>query len=193
MVDRFPIRTTETQRIEEVAVIRVCEPLAVKRQPRLLLEGLGLGAAVSKAEQVLAPRAKITVSEPLTEAIAWHGKFLKPLPKSEQPDHFRVRNESLAITLAKNPANFDAIVIELDYAIDPFLTSAKRKEHYFPALSQAKEALRPLGKLAIHCENQAPILEKALEDSGFEVEHLLEAPHKRSKAKHPIMIATLPA
>jgi len=192
VVDRFPIRSTEMARIEEVAVIRTCEPLAVKRQPRLLLEGLGLGIAVAKAEQVMAPRAKITVAEAVSEIVSWHGTFLPLLPSSTQPDHFRVSRESLATTLAANPETYDAIVLELDYAIDPFLISSRRVDDYLPAIAQLLMSLRPRGKVAIHSTKEAPPLSKALEISGFEVEHRLEAPHKRSKARHHLTIGSLP-
>ena len=192
IVDRFPIRSTETARIEEVAVILTCEPLAVKRQPRLLLEGLGLGSAVAKAEQVMAPRARITVAEPVAEIVSWHGTLLPPLPKSAQPEHFKVCQQSLAETLEANPDTYDSIVIELDYAIDPFLTSSKRVDDYLQGVSQLKTSLRARGKVAIHSERMDVHLSKALEISGFAVEHRLEAPHKRSKARHHLTIGSLP-
>ena len=192
VVDRFPVRSTEMARIEEVAVILTCEPLAVKRQPRLLLEGLGLGLALAKAEQVMAPRAKIVVAEAVSKIISWHGTFLPALPRSTQPDHFKVRQQSLSATLAANPETYDAIIVELDYAIDPFLTSSKRVDDYLPAVSQLQMGLRERGKVAIRSERKDPALIKALEMTNFEVEHRMEAPHKRSKARHHLTIASLP-
>lgn len=192
VVDRFPIRSTETARIEEVAVILTCEPLAVKRQPRLLLEGLGLGNSVAKAHQVMAPRAKITVAEPVADIVRWHETFLPALPKSAQPEHFKVCQQSLAATLEANPDTYDAIVVELDYAVDPFLVSSKRVDDYLPTVSQLQMSLRARGKVAIHSPRKDPALSKALEISGFDVEHRLEAPHKRSKARHHLTIGALP-
>ena len=192
-VNRVPIRTTEAARVEEIAVIEACEPLAGKRQPRVLIEGLGLGVAARKALQVLPPRGRVTVAEVLPAVVEWQRRFLEPIV-APQPDHFRIRSRSLLESLEEQPAHYDAVLLELDYALDPFLKSGTRPAHYRAPLGILKTALRPLGRLVIHSVTKDPALMKALQLERFHVDHRLEGPHKRSKGrKQSLTIATLPA
>lgn len=190
--DRILVRATASTRIQEIAVIEVCQPLAAKRQPRVLIEGLGLGAAARKALQVLPPRGYVTVAEAAPAIIEWQRRFLRPLPVSN-PEHFRVLPKSLRLCLETHPNYFDAVVLELDYAVDPFLESASRPAQYRPAVELLKQALRPRGRLAIHGQEKDASLIKALENHGFIVDHRLEAPHKKSKARrHHLTFAQIP-
>ncbi len=191
--DRVLFRSTETRRIEEVAVIGVCEPLAVKRQPRLLLEGLGLGQAARKALQVLPPRGHVTVAEPIGALADWQGKFLPPI-SPKKPDHFQIVPQSLQDCLEERPGSFDAVILEVDYLLEAFLESASRPKAYRASLQGLKRALRPRGRLAIHTPDRDGALMRALQGEGFLVEHRMESPHKRSKARrHHMLLATLPA
>ncbi len=192
-VDRVLFRSTETARLHEIAAIEACEPLAAKRQPRVLVEGLGLGVAARKALQVLPPRGWVTVAEVLPAMIEWQRKFFEPLV-APQPDHFRIRRRSLRECLEEQPAHFDAILLELDYPLDPFLESGTRPGHYRAPLGLLKRALRPRGQLVIHSMTKDPVLLKALQTERFRVDHRFEAPHKRSKARKPsLTFARLPA
>lgn len=191
--DRIPVRETGMARVEEVAVIAVCQPLAVKRQPRVLLEGFGLGTAARKAIQVLPPRGFVTVAEGCEDMVVWQRRHLPPV-EAPKPDHFRVLRQSLRECVRTNPASFDGIVLELDYVIDPFLETGSRPAHYVEGLQMLRGALRERGSLAIHSREKDIQLMKALEAEGFVVEHRLEAPHKRSKARrHHLVLASLPA
>ncbi|MFT4641893.1 MAG: spermidine synthase [Verrucomicrobiales bacterium] len=193
-VDRYPVRSSETSRIQEIGVIQICEPLGMKRQPRLLLEGIGLGAATRMALQILLPRGRVMVAESVPEIIEWQRTYLEPLPKVNPPEHLRILPMSLSQCLQAHPESFDGIALELDYAIDPFLESSAKIADYFYPLTLLKQALREKGQVAIHSEAKDVPLIKALEEEGFVVEHRIEAPHKRSKScRHHITFAQLSA
>ena len=191
-VDRFPIRSSDTARVQEITVVQICESLAVKRQPRILLEGIGLGTAMGKAVQMLEPRGRVVVAEAIPTIIEWQRTLMKPVPIPKEPEVLRILQQPLAQSLQESPETFDGIILELDYAIDPFLESSAKPSHYLMPLALLKQALRERGQLAIHSEAKDVSLIKALEHAGFVVEHRMEAPHKRSKArKHHITFARL--
>lgn len=192
--DRVLVRSSDVTRIDEVAVVEACQPLAAKRQPRVLIEGLGLGAAARKALKVLPPRGRLVVAEAVPAIMAWNRQFLEPIPRPKFPEHFRVVPESLRACLEKHPAYFDAILLELDYALDPLLESGQRPSVYRAPIVQLKQALRPRGQLVIRSLDADPAMAKALRLEGFTVEGRAEAPHKRSRARrHYLTCAQLPA
>ncbi len=193
MVDRLVVRCSTAARVLEAAAIQVTEPLVGKRQPRVLLEGLGLGYAVRKVLQVLPPRARVTVAEPVRELISWQSAYLDPLPEPAKPDHLCVRAQSFRDSLEAHPETFDSMILERDYPVDPFLVEASKPAAYRDAIALLKSALRPRGRLAIHLDGKDVALVKALTSAGFQVDHHTATPHKRSKTRQHFLVATMRA
>ncbi len=181
MLDRGVLRSLDATLAEEKAVVHACQHLAPKRQPRLLLDGLGLGVALVKARAVLPPRAKIHVAEPEAAVVQWHRQYLNTLTEDDlSSDHLTILDQSLKAALQEHEDYFDAVILDSEEAPSPLITNPREAKRHVPAL---KRALRSGGRAVLRSGSRDRAIQAIFAREGFRVDEHLEPIHKRSKSR----------
>lgn len=194
-VDRAPHYASDSVACQQTMAREAFQVLKVKRQPRALLEGLGLGFVLEGALDILPPRAQITVAEAVVDLPAWFASSLSTLHPTAFLDDPRVvvRAQNLLGCLddADQPA-FDAIVLDPDFSLCPSFRLAITKKPQ-AMVQRLKHALRIGGRCVIRLEDRSPALARAFKLEGFSLSERLVHPSGREKGrKHLILTAALP-
>lgn len=156
----------------------VCEALANRAAPRLLIGGLGMGCTLRATAEGLPETASIEVSE-LTPAVErWCSGPLAEINAHVLDDpRVRVMIADVSRTIAQRAAarsapRFDAIVIDLYEG--PHAKTHPRFDPFYGtrAIDATRRALSPGGLFAVWSEAPDSAFEKRLKGVGFEVERI---------------------
>lgn len=169
-LDGRVVMTSAAHRSERLLAELATSELAVSRDPRVLVAGLGLGYTLRAALDTLGPDAEVVVAELLPAVVQWCRGPLAALSGNALGDprvrvvERDVRCEIEAAAASRRP--FDAIALDLFEgprgADDPLLGAR--------ALRRIRRALTPAGVLAVWSERPEAGFERALARSGFAFE-----------------------
>lgn len=142
--------------------------LAARREPEVLLGGLGMGFTLRAALDALPPRARVVVAELHPVVVEWCRGPLAPLTGAAVHDP-RVCVEICDVArLIGSGRCFDAIAVDL--FAGP--RGPGRDDPHFggAALARVRGALRPGGVFGVWSEQPDAAFEKRLRAAGFRVE-----------------------
>ncbi len=168
-----------------------CRLVAARRNPRVLIGGLGMGLTLRAALDSLPSSARVMVAELNPVVAGWCRGPLAGLTKNAASDPrvtIVIDNVAAVIARSAQPGSqrFDAIIIDLyegpgsatDAHHDPFYGSR--------ALKTTAAALTPGGAFGVWGENPDAAFEKRLAAAGFSVERLRPG---RGGLRHVVYIA----
>lgn len=166
------LMNSSSSRSEIVLGQSACNIVAARKQPRVLVGGLGMGLTLRAVLDSLPSSAHIVVAELNPVVVAWCRGPLSGLTDCAVDDPrvtVMIDDVSSLISKAARPGaeRFDAVIIDLyegpgaetDVRDDPFYGSL--------ALKRTAAALSPGGVFAVWGENSDPSFEKRLSASGF--------------------------
>ncbi len=159
--------SSAAHRSESVLGELACERCRLRRSPRVLLGGLGMGFTLRAVLDALSPRARVTVAELHPAVVEWCRGPLAPLTGAAVEDP-RVTLElaDVATVVARaDPESFDAIA--LDLFVGPRAPRPDDRHYGADALARLCAALRPEGTLAVWSEQEDPPFAKLLSRSGL--------------------------
>lgn len=152
-----------------------CRSLEGRRNPRVLVGGLGMGFTLRAVLDALPPGGRAVVAELNPVVVRWCAGPLAALTnRAAQDPRVEVRVEDVAAVIrraAAGPADdrFDAVVLDLYEG--PHAGSQRRDDPLYgqDAIGRAKASLRPGGVFAVWGENYDAGFEKRLRGAGFSV------------------------
>ncbi len=169
-----------------------CEKLGDNAKPRLLIGGLGMGFTLAAALKAVGPDAEVVVSELVPEVVTWNRTLIgAPAGDPLNDKRSRVIVGDVADILRQQPAQFDAILMDVDNGPEALVRRENNWLYSAAGLRATRVALRPRGVLAVWSSSPDRAFSKRLQQAGFDVcEHVVR-PHRAGKGpRHHIWIGT---
>ena len=171
-----------------------CRNVAHRRQPRILIGGLGMGFTLAAALRVLGSDTAITVAELIPAVVAWNRGPLADLAGRPLDDpRVVVREVDVALMLREKERAFDAIILDVDNGPEGLTRGGNDWLYGLSGLGAAFAALTPGGVLAIWSAHSDRAFAGRLSQCGFQVEEApVRASGGRKGARHLIWLAERP-
>ena len=164
------LMSTRQHHSEEQLATLACAPLALARQPRVLIGGLGFGFTLRAALEVLPPAATVIVAELVPAVVAWNRDPAYALAGSLLDDpRVVVAIADVADVIARRRAPFDVILLDVDNGAAALSSSANARLYSTAGLAKARDALVPGGCLAVWSAGDDPPFAARMGRCGFTV------------------------
>jgi spermidine synthase len=162
-----------------------------RREPRVLVGGLGMGYTLRAVLDTVPEGARVTVVEIFPAVVSWNRGELAHLAREPlADDRVWVEEADVGAVIAANPRTFDAVLLDVDNGPAAF-TTARNKRLYGPrGLAAIHRSLLPGGVLGVWSADPDPPFERRLTRAGFRVRTETVSARRRTKGpKHTIFIA----
>ena len=162
-----------------------------RKNPKVLVGGLGMGFTLRAVLDAVPKSAKIMVAEILPAVIAWNHNELAHLAGSPLDDpRVAVVDRDVAEIIAAAPSAFDAVLLDVDNG-PAALTVTVNERLYGPSgLATIHRCLRPDGVLGVWSADPDKAFERRLAKAGFKVSTETVPARRGGKGpKHTIFIA----
>lgn len=185
------LMNSRTHGSEQEMVRVAAAALAGRKQPRVLVGGLGMGFTLRAVLDVLGPDAEVVVAELLPCVVEWNRGVLASLSRAALEDgRVTVAVADVVDVLAAHAAEFDVILLDTDNGPEAF-SSPRNALLYAPeGLATTRAALRPGGVLVVWSAFASRAFEKAMRQAGFAVRtHVVRARTDAGKgARHTLFV-----
>lgn len=179
---------------EKALATLVCERLAGRPAPRLLIGGLGMGFTLRAALSEAGAEARIVVAELVPAVIAWaRGPMAGIFGGSLDDPRVSLHEGDVAGPIGEARAAYDAILLDVDNGPGGLTREANDGLYSLAGLAAARTALRPGGVLAVWSSAPDGGFTTRLRRAGFAVEEARVRAHGKSGARHVIWLAQKPA
>ena len=177
---------------EQALADLVCEKIADRAAPHLLIGGLGMGFTLRAALARLGPGARCTVCELVPAVVDWaRGPMAPCFGDSLADPRLTMCEADVAELIRAGRASYDAILLDVDNGPDGLCRKANDRLYDSIGLAAAQAALRPGGVLAVWSVAPDAKFTGRLRKSGFAVEEVrVRANGARGGARHLIWLAT---
>jgi spermidine synthase len=191
MLGTNALMSTRLRGSEEALATLVCERLAGRPGPRLLIGGLGMGFTLRAALGALGRDARVVVSELVPAIIEWaRGPMAHVHGGSLDDPRVEVALSDVGDLIASARGSFDSILLDVDNGPDALSRETNDRLYDLDGLHRAKSALTPKGILAVWSAAPDPAFSRRLAKAGFAVEEVAVRAHAgRKGAKHMIWLA----
>ncbi len=189
-LDRIELMNSRLSGSEEALATLAAERLQGRRQPRVLIGGLGMGFTLRAALATFGSDATIVVSELVPVVVDWaRGPMAELFAGSLDDARVAVRVEDVAAIIRERRGAWDAILLDVDNGPDG-LTASANDALYGPAgLAEAGAALKPGGLLAVWSAYRDEAFAARLRRAGFRTEEKMVRAHRGKKgARHTIWL-----
>ena len=158
---------------EQALATLTCARLQNRPRARVLIGGLGMGFTLRAALETLGPEARIVVAELVPAVTAWARGPLSGLFAGSLDDpRVEVRVEDVNRTIQSGPAQYDAILLDVDNGPEGLTQRSNDRLYDVWGLKRARWALRPDGILAVWSGGPDRKFKARLQRSGFAVDEL---------------------
>lgn len=166
-----------------------------RREPRVLIGGLGMGFTLRATLEMLPADAHILVAELLPAIVDWNRGPLGPLANHPLKDRrVTIEVDDVGAVMRRRRASFDAILLDVDNGPDAFTATGNATLYGDAGLAAAREALRPGGLLAVWSAWEDRKFEHRLRYAGFAVRvERVRARLKQGGPRHTIFLGKVPA
>lgn len=169
-----------------------CEKIAARKQPRILIGGLGMGFTLRAALAVVGAGAEIVVAELVPAVIAWaRGPMAEVFGDSLNDPRLRIDEGDVGELIRSAKSTYDAILLDVDNGPEGLSRQANDALYDVAGLHAAHAALRPSGVLAVWSSAPDAKFTQRLRKAGFAVtENPVRAKGPQGGARHVIWLAT---
>ena len=179
---------------EEALARLACEKIRGRRQPQMLIGGLGMGFTLRAALAEMPGDAGVTVAELVPAVVAWaRGPMADIFGGSLDDRRVSIREADVGVLIRAAPARYDAILLDVDNGPEGLSRQANDSLYDFAGLAAARAALRPGGVLAVWSSGPDAQFTRRLKQSGFAVDEVKVRAHAKRGARHVIWIAANPS
>lgn len=175
---------------EEALASLSWERIKNKKQPHMLIGGLGMGFTLRAAQAILPADARITVAELVPAVVAWaRGPMAEVYDDSLGDPRLTITEADVGSLL--NVANgYDAILLDVDNGPEGLTRDANDTLYTSRGLRRAYTSLTPVGVLAVWSSHQSDPFTKRLAGAGFAVEEAkVRARGAKGGERHHIWLA----
>ncbi len=172
---------------EEALATMTAERLGVRRTPRVLIGGLGMGFTLRAALAGFPADAEIVVAELVPAVLAWaRGPMAEIFAGSLDDPRVQVELGDVDAAIGSG-RRFDAILLDVDNGPEGLTHPANDRLYALQGLAAARAALTLGGVLAVWSQGPSSAFGKRLRQAGFAVEEVRVRANKgRSGARHVI-------
>ena len=176
---------------EEALATLACARIAGRRQPQVLIGGLGMGFTLRAALDRSAP-TRDQVAELVPEVVAWaRGTVAALFGGSLDDPRVSIRASDVGSVIPPAGRDYDAILLDVDNGPDGLSRAENDRLYGNRGLKSASAALRPAGVLAVWSSQPSPGFAGRLQSAGFAVEEIkVRARSGGRGARHIIWLAT---
>jgi spermidine synthase len=167
-----------------------CERVRTRKQPSVLIGGLGMGFTLRATLDLLPEHATVVVAELVPEVVEWNRGPLGPLAGHPLKDE-RVRVEigDVGVILRSSVKQFDAVLLDVENGPAAFAASNSTSLYDDGGIAAAHAALKTEGVLAVWAAQDDQKFAQRLRDGGFEVQvQRVRARLKKGGARHIIFL-----
>jgi len=191
-LDHYELMNSRLSGSEEALAALACERIKSRKEPRVLIGGLGMGFTLRAALASLGPDASVIVAELVPAVIKWAGGPMIDIFGSSLADpRVSIREADVGALIRSSASRFDAILLDVDNGPDGLTRKANDALYDDPGLRAAHRALRPAGVLTIWSAKPDPKFTLRLRKTNFDVDVLkVPAGGSRGGRKQIIWIAT---
>jgi spermidine synthase len=194
MVGQTELMTNQVRGSERALATLTCARLQDRLHARVLIGGLGMGFTLRGALDGLGPEASVIVAELVPAVADWARGPLSPLFAGSLDDpRVELRLEDVNRTIQSGPAQFDAILLDVDNGAQGLTQRANDRLYDIWGLRRALYALRPNGTLAVWSGGPDRRFKARLRRAGFEVEEVRVYANGSSGRRHVLWLARSPA
>ena len=179
---------------EEALATLVCDKLGERRQPSILIGGLGMGFTLRAALAHLPEDAQVEVAELIPAVVAWaRGPMAAVFAGCLDDPRAKVSVTDVAAAIDAGKGRYDAILLDVDNGPEGLTVAGNDQLYGAAGLHAAKAALRPGGILAVWSSGPDHGFTRRLRQAGFATEEVsARARRTGGGARHVIWLATRP-
>ena len=175
---------------EEALARLSCARISGRRQPAMLIGGLGMGFTLRAALAELGRDAKLVVAELVPAVVAWaRGPMAGLFAGSLDDPRVEIREADVVDVIRSGKGVYDAILLDVDNGPDGLSRSANDRLYDMKGLGAARASLKPGGVLAVWSAHPDRGFAARLKQSGFEVEEVNTRARGKRGARHVIWLA----
>ena len=176
---------------EEALARLSCAKIRTRRQPKMLIGGLGMGFTLRAALAELDADAAVVVAEIVPSVIAWaRGPMAELFAGCLDDPRVNIREADVADLIGAGTSTYDAMLLDVDNGPDGLSRSDNDRLYGMPGLFAARTALKLGGVLAVWSAHPDRGFAARLRQSGFEVEEVHTRARGKRGARHVIWLAT---
>ena len=173
VVGKTELMTNQARGSERALATLPCARLADRPRARVLIGGLGMGFTLRAALGALGPEASVVVSELVPGVAKWARGPLSGLFAGSLDDpRTELRVEDVSRTIQSGPAQFDAILLDVDNGPHGLTRRVNDRLYDIWGLRRARFALRPNGILAVWSGGPDRKFKARLKLAGFSVDEV---------------------
>ena len=194
--DEFSIMTGSTALMnsrvfgsEETLARLARERLQGRKNPKILIGGLGMGFTLRAALAEFGGDAAIAVAELVPAVVAWARGPLAGIFAGSLDDP-RVTIHEGDVARMIDAGGWDAILLDVDNGPEGLTRDENDSLYGYEGLAAARRALRPGGIYAVWSSHRSPEFTRRLKGSGFAVEEVPARARGKRGARHVIWIGT---
>ena len=185
------LMTNQFRESERALATLTCARLQDRSRPRILIGGLGMGFTLRGALDALGPDASVVVAELVPAVVAWARGPLRPLVgESLEDPRVELRVEDVHRTIQSGPAQFDAILLDVDNGAQGLTQRVNDRLYDIWGLRRARFALRPNGILAVWSGGPDRRFKARLKLAGFNVDEVRIHANGSSGRRHVLWLAS---
>jgi spermidine synthase len=156
---------------EEALATLACRRARTLERPIVIIGGLGMGFTLRATLDLLPQDAAVVVVEIVPAVVEWNRGPLGSLAGQPVEDpRVRVEIDDVAITLSSGPAQFDAVLLDVDNGPAAFADSNNSGLYDDRGIAAAYAALKVNGVLAVWSAREDRKFEQRLSHGKFKVE-----------------------
>lgn len=175
---------------EEALARLSCERIAGRRQPSILIGGLGMGFTLRAALAALDAGAAVTVAELVPAVVGWaRGPMAKIFDGCLDDPRVSIREADVGQLIKAGSAAWDAILLDVDNGPEGIVYKGNDALYGAAGLAAARAALKPGGVLAVWSQGPDSGFTRRLKQAGFAVEEISARAHGKRGARHVIWVA----
>ncbi len=179
---------------ERALATETCARLAGRRNPRLLVGGLGMGFTLREALARLGPDAAVVVAELVPEVVAWaRGPLADLFAGSLADPRVAIVQADVGEIIAANRDGYDAILLDVDNGPAAVTVETNAELYTAAGLAASRAALRAGGVLAVWSAAPNAAFAIRLRHAGFAVDELRVRANGTAGDRHVLWLATAPA
>ncbi|RAZ86578.1 hypothetical protein DPM33_27565 [Mesorhizobium hawassense] len=176
---------------EEALARLSCERIAGRKQPRVLIGGLGMGFTLRAALAALDGDAAVTVAELVPAVVAWAlGPMSTIFDGCLDDPRVAIREADVGQMIRAENAAWDAILLDVDNGPEGIVYKGNDSLYDAAGLAAARAAMKPGGVLAVWSQGPDSGFTRRLKRAGFAVEEINTRARGKRGVRHVIWVAT---
>ncbi|MCA0341811.1 MULTISPECIES: spermidine synthase [unclassified Shinella] len=176
---------------EEALAALSCERIAGRKNPGMLVGGLGMGFTLRAALAQLPQDARVVVAELVPAVVEWARGPLADLHGGTLDDpRVDIHLGDVGALIRSKKAAYDAILLDVDNGPDGLTRASNDNLYSHDGLRAAKTALRPNGVLALWSSAPDRAFTRRLREVGFATDEVSVRANGKNGARHVLWMAT---